>query len=246
MSPRPTPADKFSFGLWTVGWQARDPFGDVTRPPLDPIEAVHRLADLGAYGVSFHDDDLVPFGSGESERDRIVERFRAALDEVGLVVPMVTTNLFFHPVLAARDPRSTWRRMCGRRSIATGRRPTRSPSTASVRATACGSRSNRNPTSRAATSLCRPSVTPWRSSRRSITPTWSFRADSEVQEALAEAGVEELRVPTLADGEGSTACSATHRRSSRSTSMPPACAGTAPPASTSSHSSTCSGRADKN
>ena len=59
----PTKADKFTFGLWTVGWQARDPFGDATRPPLDPVEAVHRLAELGAYGVTFHDDDLIPFGS---------------------------------------------------------------------------------------------------------------------------------------------------------------------------------------
>jgi hypothetical protein len=54
----PTPEDKFTFGLWTVGWQARDPFGDATRPPLDPVEAVDRLAELGAYGVTFHDDDL--------------------------------------------------------------------------------------------------------------------------------------------------------------------------------------------
>jgi len=98
MTTRPTAADKFSFGLWTVGWQARDPFGDATRPLLDPVEAVQRLAELGAWGVSFHDDDLVPFGSDEVERDRIIERFRAALDDAGLVVPMATTNLFFHPM----------------------------------------------------------------------------------------------------------------------------------------------------
>lgn len=94
----PTPADRFSFGLWTVGWQARDPFGDPTRPPIDPVETVHRLAELGAYGVTFHDDDLIPFGTGAAERDAIVARFRAALDETGLVVPMMTTNLFTHPV----------------------------------------------------------------------------------------------------------------------------------------------------
>jgi xylose isomerase len=94
----PTAADKFSFGLWTVGWQARDPFGDPTRPPLDPVEVVHRLAGLGAYGVTFHDDDLVPPGSTDAEREAVVERFADALRETGLVVPMATTNLFTHPV----------------------------------------------------------------------------------------------------------------------------------------------------
>ncbi len=98
MAPQPTPADRFSFGLWTVGWPARDPFGEATRPALDPVETVHRLAGLGAYGVTFHDDDLVPFGAAAAERDRLVARFRAALQETGLVVPMVTTNLFSHPV----------------------------------------------------------------------------------------------------------------------------------------------------
>ena len=95
---RPTPSDKFTFGLWTVGWQARDPFGDATRAPVDPVETVHRLAGLGAAGVTFHDDDLIPFGSEDSSRDEHIKRFRAALDETGLVVPMVTTNLFTHPV----------------------------------------------------------------------------------------------------------------------------------------------------
>ncbi|MET8231950.1 xylose isomerase [Micromonospora sp. NPDC005298] len=98
MAPRPTPADKFSFGLWTVGWQARDPFGDATRPELDAVEAVHRLAELGAYGITFHDDDLIPFGSDAATRDQHIARFRKALDETGLVVPMVTTNLFTHPI----------------------------------------------------------------------------------------------------------------------------------------------------
>ncbi|TQK50854.1 xylose isomerase [Streptomyces sp. SLBN-118] len=94
----PTPGDKFSFGLWTVGWQGRDPFGDATRPPLDPVESVQRLASLGAYGVTFHDDDLIPFGASESQRESHVKRFRQALDATGLVVPMATTNLFTHPV----------------------------------------------------------------------------------------------------------------------------------------------------
>ncbi|HEX9336349.1 MAG TPA: xylose isomerase, partial [Pseudonocardiaceae bacterium] len=74
------------------------PFGDPTRPALDPVETVHRLAERGAYGVTFHDDDLVPFGSSDSERAKHIERFRAALAETGMAVPMVTTNLFSHPV----------------------------------------------------------------------------------------------------------------------------------------------------
>jgi xylose isomerase len=94
----PVPDDKFTFGLWTVGWQGRDPFGDATRAPLDPVESVQRLAELGAYGVTFHDDDLIPFGSTEAEREAHVKRFRAALDTAGLAVPMATTNLFTHPV----------------------------------------------------------------------------------------------------------------------------------------------------
>jgi len=91
----PTPEDRFTFGLWTVGWQARDPFGDATRPPLDPVESVHRLAELGAYGVTFHDDDLL---ATEPDRDAAIAAFRKALDATGLKVPMATTNLFFHPV----------------------------------------------------------------------------------------------------------------------------------------------------
>ncbi|MFE4593313.1 xylose isomerase [Streptomyces laurentii] len=94
----PTPDDRFTFGLWTVGWQGRDPFGDATRPALDPVESVERLAALGAYGVTFHDDDLIPFGASEAERETAVKRFRAALDRTGLKVPMATTNLFTHPV----------------------------------------------------------------------------------------------------------------------------------------------------
>ncbi len=98
MSVRPVREDKFSFGLWTIGWQARDPFGDATRAGLDPVEAVHRLSDLGAWGITFHDDDLVPFGSDAHTREGIHARFRKALDETGLKVPMITTNLFSHPV----------------------------------------------------------------------------------------------------------------------------------------------------
>ncbi|CAM5596324.1 Xylose isomerase [Streptomyces fumanus] len=94
----PTPEDRFTFGLWTVGWQGRDPFGDATRAELDPVESVGRLAELGAYGVTFHDDDLIPFGASESERQARVKRFRQALETSGLKVPMATTNLFTHPV----------------------------------------------------------------------------------------------------------------------------------------------------
>ncbi|WP_329313264.1 xylose isomerase [Streptomyces sp. NBC_01262] len=98
MNLTPTPDDKFTFGLWTVGWQGRDPFGDATRPALDPVETVTRLAELGAYGVTFHDDDLIPFGSDDTARESHIKRFRQALDATGMKVPMATTNLFTHPV----------------------------------------------------------------------------------------------------------------------------------------------------
>ena len=98
MSPVATRADHFSFGLWTIGWQARDQFGDATRAPLDPIDAVRRLGELGAWGVTFHDDDLVPFGSDAATRDRIIAEFRTAVADAGMIVEMVTTNLFSHPV----------------------------------------------------------------------------------------------------------------------------------------------------
>ena len=98
MTRTPTPEDKFSFGMWTVGWEARDQFGDASRPPLDPVESLHHLAELGAWGVTFHDDDVIPFGSSDAERDAILSRFRKGLDDTGLVVEMVTTNTFSHPI----------------------------------------------------------------------------------------------------------------------------------------------------
>lgn len=98
MSYTPTPADKFTFGLWTVGWQARDPFGDPTREALDPVRTVNELAKRGAYGVTFHDDDLIPFGSDETNRLAHIDRFKKALADTGMKVPMATTNLFSHPV----------------------------------------------------------------------------------------------------------------------------------------------------
>jgi len=97
MDLTPRPEHRFAFGLWTVGNPGRDPFGEPTRAPLDPVESVERLAALGAYGVSFHDNDLVPYGTSASERDRIVARFQDALSRTGMRVTMATTNLFTHP-----------------------------------------------------------------------------------------------------------------------------------------------------
>ena len=94
----PRPDHRFTFGLWTVGNPGRDPFGAPTRDAVDPVDSVRRLAELGAWGVSLHDEDLVPYGVSASERDRIVARFKAALEETGLGVGMATTNLFGHPV----------------------------------------------------------------------------------------------------------------------------------------------------
>jgi xylose isomerase len=98
MTFTPTHADKFTFGLWTVGNRGRDPFGDFVRPALDPAHAVRELSKLGAWGVNFHDNDLVPIDASPAERDRIVATFRAALEDTGLTVPMATTNLFTDPV----------------------------------------------------------------------------------------------------------------------------------------------------
>src|SRR6059058_3627546 len=94
----PRKEDKFTFGLWTVGNRGRDPFGDFVRPDLPPVRSVQKLSALGAYGISLHDNDLVPFGASAAERDRIVREFKQALSDYGIVVPMATTNLFFHPI----------------------------------------------------------------------------------------------------------------------------------------------------
>lgn len=96
--PTPTPADKFTFGLWTIGYNGADPFGGPTRPALDVVHAVEKLAEIGAYGLTFHDDDLFPFGSTDAERQAQIDRLKGALADTGLVVPMVTTNLFSAPV----------------------------------------------------------------------------------------------------------------------------------------------------
>ena len=94
----PSREDKFSFGLWTVGWQGVDVFGGAVRAPMAPAEAVHRLSDLGAYGITFHDNDVFPFGASAQEREQHLKPFRQALEETGLQVPMATTNLFSAPV----------------------------------------------------------------------------------------------------------------------------------------------------
>ena len=98
MSLKPTANDKFSFGLWTIGWQAQDQFGSATRKPLDTVEAIHKLAELGAYGLTFHDDDLFAFASSDAERRHEIDRTKQALADTGLIIPMITTNLFSHPV----------------------------------------------------------------------------------------------------------------------------------------------------
>jgi len=110
MPYQPVRADKFTFGLWTVGNRGRDPFGEFVRPLLDPDEAVKKLGELGAWGVNFHDNDLVPIDATAADRDRIVARFKKALNEAGMVVPMATTNLFTDPVFkdgafTSHDPR---------------------------------------------------------------------------------------------------------------------------------------------
>ncbi|HEX3053545.1 MAG TPA: xylose isomerase [Aggregatilineaceae bacterium] len=95
---QPQPEHRFTFGLWTVGNRGRDPFGDNVREGLSPVQIVHLLAEVGAYGVNFHDNDLVPIDATPAEQDRIVSEFKKALQDTGLVVPMATTNLFFDPV----------------------------------------------------------------------------------------------------------------------------------------------------
>jgi xylose isomerase len=108
-SCQPKPEDKFSFGLWTLGNRGRDPFGDVVRPTLSPTEIVAMLSEVGAWGVNLHDNDLVPIDAAPGDRDRIVREFKKACRDCGMVVPMATVSLFFHPVFrdgafTANDP----------------------------------------------------------------------------------------------------------------------------------------------
>ncbi|MDQ1545967.1 MAG: xylose isomerase [Actinomycetota bacterium] len=98
MALTPTPADKFSFGLWTIGYNGADPFGGPTRAPMDIVHVVEKLKEVGAYGLTFHDDDLFAFGSSDADRQKQIDRLKGALEATGLSIPMVTTNLFSAPV----------------------------------------------------------------------------------------------------------------------------------------------------
>ena len=101
----PQKSDKFTFGLWTVGNPGRDPFGGPVREPVSPCGLafqvpyiVEKLANLGAYGINLHDNDLVPIDATPGEHDAIVSEFKQALSDNGMVVPMATTNLFSDPI----------------------------------------------------------------------------------------------------------------------------------------------------
>jgi xylose isomerase len=94
----PRPEHKFTFGLWTVGSRGADPFGAAVRDPKTPAELVYLLGEVGAYGVNFHDNDLIPIDAAPAEAESIKKAFRKALKDTGLVVPMATTNLFYDPV----------------------------------------------------------------------------------------------------------------------------------------------------
>src|SRR6187402_229015 len=98
MAITPNSSDKFTFGLWTVGWNAQDPFGSATRAHLDAVEAIHKLSELGAYGMTFHDDDLFPFEATDAERRKAIDGLKKACDDTGMKIPMITTNTFSHPV----------------------------------------------------------------------------------------------------------------------------------------------------
>ncbi|MCE1178062.1 MAG: xylose isomerase [Micrococcales bacterium] len=98
MVRQPTKDDRFSFGLWTVGWTGVDPFGAASRPALDPWEYSDKLAELGAWGITFHDNDVFPFDADDATRSRIIRQLKDAVDKAGLVIEMVTTNTFTHPV----------------------------------------------------------------------------------------------------------------------------------------------------
>ena len=98
MSVTPTRDDKFTFGLWTIGWGAQDPFGSATRAPINGPDALRKLSELGAYGMTFHDDDLFPFDSTDAERRKAIDALKKAMDDTGMAIPMITTNTFTHPV----------------------------------------------------------------------------------------------------------------------------------------------------
>ena len=113
MTRQPTPQDKFSFGLWTVGWTGTDPFGGPSRPALDPWEYAERLASLGAWGITFHDNDVYAFDADQATRTDRIGRLREVCDSTGLVIEMVTTNTFSHPVFKDGGLTSNDRRCAG-------------------------------------------------------------------------------------------------------------------------------------
>ena len=180
MSYQPTPADKFSFGLWTVANRGRDPFGEPVRDVLSSVDAVKMLGSIGAWGVNLHDNDLVPIDATASERDKIVKDFKQALADHKVIVPMATVSLFTDPIFkdgafTANDPkvrRYAVQKTMGamdlgaepaaaptRRSSASARRSTGCASTRSRRATTTSSPSRPSRTSRAATSTWRRPAT---------------------------------------------------------------------------------------
>lgn len=105
----PTPQDRFTFGLWTVGNRGRDPFGVETRPPVDPVDIVHMLAEIGAWGVNLHDNDLVPIDATPSERDAIVARFKKALDDTGVQLGAVPGRSAAGPTGSTANKPGVWR-----------------------------------------------------------------------------------------------------------------------------------------
>ena len=133
----PTPKDRFTFGLWTVGNRGRDPFGTETRPPIDPVDTVHMLAEIGAWGVNLHDNDLVPIDATPAERDAIVSRFQKALSDTGHPVCHGHGQPLFDPIFkdgafTSNVPESAATR-CGRRS-----RPSTSAHELGGRSSSCG------------------------------------------------------------------------------------------------------------
>lgn len=171
MTRRPTLEDKFSFGLWTVGWLGADPFGSATRPSLEPWEYIDKLAELGAWGVTFHDNDLFEFDASEATKDQRAAQLKDATDRAGLVIEMVTTNTFTHPAfkdggLTSNDRgvrRFGLRKVLRAVDLATSMgASTRLRDTSSRRDTTSRLRWSPNPTSLVATSSYPPRVTRWR------------------------------------------------------------------------------------
>src|SRR5699024_6197332 len=97
-APPPTRDDQFPLGPSPPGRQAHAQPGPPPRPPLDLTDHVRKLADLGAWGFTFHDNDVVPFDATPAERERILGELKKVTEETGLVIEMVTTDTFAHPV----------------------------------------------------------------------------------------------------------------------------------------------------